>query len=177
MSADFTVGITSHPRVQGQHYFERLRCGIYLTNPSQELFQTPMTIHIENKPVTTQFLEMFLVLGYSAMKEHYLKTINGMIIVYSITDSYSFSQIKFYYEDFMKLRDLNEIPIIVVGDECEKENERQVSKEEGKQFADSINAQFIEASAKGEINVNEAFMMLIDKLVPNPKKDKDCIIC
>ena len=179
MSADFTVGIASHPRIQGQHYFERLRCGIYLTNPSQELFQTPMTIHIDNKPVTTQFLEMFLVLGYSAMKEHYLKTINGMIIVYSITDSYSFSQVKFYYEDFMKLRDLNEIPIIVVGDECEKENERQVSKEEGKQFAESINAQFIEVSSKAEINIGQSFMMLMDKL--NPKKgkgkDKDCIIC
>jgi len=50
-----------------------------------------------------------------------------------------------------------EIPIVIVGNRCDVEQEREVYKEEGKEYAQKYNVSFIETSAKLGINVKHAF--------------------
>lgn len=45
-------------------------------------------------------------------------------------------------------------------------DQRQVSYQEGKEFADSLGMQFLETSAKDKINIDEAFMTLTKAILP-----------
>ena len=49
---------------------------------------------------------------------------------------------------------------ILVGNKCDIENKRQVSFQQGKELADEFGIPFIETSAKDDINVKDAFMMI-----------------
>jgi Ras-related protein Rab-1A len=49
---------------------------------------------------------------------------------------------------------------LLVGNKSDLESKRQVTYEEGKELADSLNIKFIEASAKANTNVESAFMSL-----------------
>ncbi len=48
--------------------------------------------------------------------------------------------------------------MILVGNKSDKETERQVSYEEGKQFAYEYDMVFLETSAKNNINVKEVMI-------------------
>jgi len=58
------------------------------------------------------------------------------------------------------------VPIILVGNKCDLEEDRVVQTEEGKRQATRWNIEFMESSARDNINVNEVFfkmVRLIDK--------------
>ena len=51
---------------------------------------------------------------------------------------------------------LNQVPMILVGNKCDLEDERVVGKEQGQNLARQWNnCAFLETSAKSKINVNE----------------------
>ena len=54
--------------------------------------------------------------------------------------------------------------MILVGTNCDLEDERIISYEEGKDFAINNGKKFIEVSAKNNINVNEAFEILLEDI-------------
>lgn len=47
------------------------------------------------------------------------------------------------------------MPMILVGNKCDLEEERVVGKELGRGLASQFNCAFMEASAKAKINVND----------------------
>jgi GTPase KRas protein len=49
-------------------------------------------------------------------------------------------------------------PIIIIGTKCDREDERQVTFNEGAEFAKSKNMTFFETSALARINVEETFI-------------------
>lgn len=52
---------------------------------------------------------------------------------------------------------LHQVPMILVGNKCDLEDERVVGKEQGQNLARQWNnCAFLETSAKSKINVNEA---------------------
>ena len=61
---------------------------------------------------------------------------------------------------------------ILVGNKCDLKDQRQVSYEEGKQFAESLGMQFLETSAKDKINIDEAFMTLTKAILPTVPENK-----
>ena len=48
--------------------------------------------------------------------------------------------------------------LILVGNKCDLESQRQVDHKEAKEYAHSNNMMFIETSAKTALNVDQAFM-------------------
>ena len=54
----------------------------------------------------------------------------------------------------------DEITIIIVGNKCDKENERQVDEEESKDWAKKYNAEHFHTSAKSGKGIEEAFHYL-----------------
>ena len=54
-----------------------------------------------------------------------------------------------------------QIPIMLVGNKLDLEEERQVSEEQGRVLAQKFNCGFIEASAKTNTNVKEIFFELV----------------
>ena len=73
---------------------------------------------------------------YSAMREQYMRTGEGFLLVYSITSRQSFEEIMTFQQQILRVKDKDYFPIIVVGNKCDLEGERQVSTEGGS-FAQS----------------------------------------
>jgi GTPase SAR1 family protein len=59
---------------------------------------------------------------------------------------------------------------MLVGNKVDLEEERVVSKEEGEEMAKRCKSGFIEASAKNNINVNEAFYELVRKRLKSDER-------
>lgn len=63
------------------------------------------------------------------MREQYMRTGEGFLLVYSITSRQSFEEIVTFQQQILRVKDKDYFPIIVVGNKCDLENERQVSTE------------------------------------------------
>ena len=64
---------------------------------------------------------------YSAMREQYMRTGEGFLLVYSITSRNSFEEITAFHQQILRVKDKDYFPIIVVANKCDLEMERQVS--------------------------------------------------
>jgi len=81
--------------------------------------------------------------GYtaSALREQFMRTGEGFLLVYSITSRSSFEQISTFYQEILRAKGLGSFPVIVAGNKCDLEHERQVSMD-GKAFIDINHALF-----------------------------------
>lgn len=68
---------------------------------------------------------------YSAMREQYMRTGEGFLLVYSITSRQSFEEIMTFQQQILRVKDKDYFPIIVVGNKCDLGKERAVTVEGG----------------------------------------------
>jgi len=101
---------------------------------------------------------------YSAMRDQYMRTGEGFLCVYAITSRSSFDEISAFREQILRVKDEDHVPMVLVGNKCDLEEERQVPTSEGSDLAKSFNCPFIESSAKQRINVEEAFFELVREI-------------
>lgn len=66
---------------------------------------------------------------YSAMREQYMRTGEGFLLVYSITSRQSFEEILTFEQQILRVKDKDYFPMIVVGNKADLEGEREVSTE------------------------------------------------
>ena len=98
---------------------------------------------------------------FRSMAFSFLKNIQGILLIYDLTDKSSFLSIDKWISNLENNLDMKNVPIILVGNKNDKEDERKVSYEEGLKYAQKYNFQFFEMSAKSGENVKEAFLTLI----------------
>ena len=100
--------------------------------------------------------------NYNGINETYYRKADAILLVYDISNKESFDRIKQYF--YPKIKELckKDIPILLLGNKLDKENEREVSIEEGASFAVEKNYLFKECSCLKNENVSEAFEALID---------------
>lgn len=101
---------------------------------------------------------------YSAMREQYMRTGEGFLLVYSITSRTSFIEIVTFQQQILRVKDKDYFPVIVVGNKCDLDMDRAVSQQEGRDLANHFSCRFIETSAKARINVDEAFYNLVREI-------------
>lgn len=98
---------------------------------------------------------------YGAMREQYMRTGEGFLLVYSITSRSSFEEVGTFHQQILRVKDKDFFPVVVVANKCDLEYERQVQPHEGRDLAKRFNAQCIETSAKQRVNVDEAFIAVV----------------
>ncbi|XP_060561964.1 ras-related protein R-Ras2-like [Ruditapes philippinarum] len=101
---------------------------------------------------------------FSAMREQYMRSGMGFLLVYSVTDRSSFDEIYKFHKQILRVKDRDEFPMILVGNKCDLEHQRQISPEEGQELARQLKITYIEASAKIRMNVDQAFYDLVRKV-------------
>jgi small GTP-binding protein len=74
---------------------------------------------------------------YSAMREQYMRTGEGFLLVYSINSRQSFEEISTFQQQILRVKDKDYFPMVVVGNKCDLESEREVSRQ-GKAHFDHI---------------------------------------
>ncbi|KAL1915818.1 uncharacterized protein VTP21DRAFT_6206 [Calcarisporiella thermophila] len=102
---------------------------------------------------------------YSAMREQYMRTGEGFLLVYSITSRDSFEEISQFHQQILRVKDKDVFPMLVVGNKCDLADERQVSQAEGRELAEErFRCPFLESSAKERVNVEEAFYGVVREI-------------
>lgn len=84
--------------------------------------------------------------------------------MYDITESLSFDSIPKYLKNIREHASDN-IQIILVGNNCDKEDHRIISKEQGQKMADDNGIKFYDVSIKWDINVSNTFLDLTEAIL------------
>lgn len=103
---------------------------------------------------------------FTAMRDLYMKNGQGFVLVYSITSQASFNDLADLREQILRVKDTEDVPMILVGNKCDLDDERKVTKEQGESLASQWRCIPMETSAKSKINVETAFFELV-KLINN----------
>jgi small GTP-binding protein len=109
---------------------------------------------------------------YRSLTSSYYKGCHGCFIVYDITNEQSFESINTWYEQAVKEAG-KEVSIILVGNKCDLENERKVSKEKGEEKAKTMNASFFETSALSKVNIDDIFKEIVNNIYQRTKGQKN----
>ncbi|KJE91052.1 Ras-like protein Rap-1b, variant [Capsaspora owczarzaki ATCC 30864] len=120
---------------------------------------------------------------FTAMRDLYMKNGQGFVLVYSITAQSTFNDLTDLREQILRVKDTDVVPMVLVGNKCDLEDERMVGKEQGQGLAKGWSCAFLESSAKAKIMVNETFYDLvrqINRQHPNSgkadKKKGGCLV-
>ena len=79
--------------------------------------------------------------------------------MYDVTDRQTFLSIRNWVAQIQMHADVN-VNKILIGNKCDIVEQRAVSTEEGEALAKEYNIQFFETSAKQDINVERAFLLI-----------------
>ena len=119
---------------------------------------------------------------YQNMLDQWIESAGGFILLYAINDLESFQALQ-PKVDRIKKNEAEKIPIVVVGNKVDLNNERKVSKQQAEEFANSIKAKYFETSALTDSNRNVKLVfetignLMIDKANGQNNEDKKCSIC
>jgi small GTP-binding protein len=117
------------------------------------------TIEMDGKKIKLQIWDTAGQERFRTITTAYYRGAMGIMLVYDITNEKSFDNIKNWIRNIEE-HATSDVEKMVLGNKCDMNDRRQVSKERGEQLAIEYGIKFMETSAKASINVEEAFLTL-----------------
>jgi small GTP-binding protein len=108
---------------------------------------------------------------YHSLAPMYYRGAAAAIVVYDITSMESFHRAKSWVKELQR-QGSPDVVIALAGNKIDREEEREVSAEESKQYADDNGLYFIETSAKTNVNVRELFLAIARQLPKDNNEEK-----
>jgi len=105
---------------------------------------------------------------YHSLAPMYYRGASAAIIVFDITSMESFHRAQQWVKELQR-QGSPDVVIAIAGNKVDREDEREVSTNEAKNYAENNNLLFFETSAKTNVNVRELFLAIAKKL---PKEDQ-----
>ncbi|XP_061494350.1 GTPase KRas isoform X3 [Rhineura floridana] len=100
---------------------------------------------------------------YSAMRDQYMRTGEGFLCVFAINNTKSFEDIHHYREQIKRVKDSEDVPMVLVGNKCDLPS-RTVDTKQAQDLSRSYGIPFIETSAKTRQRVEDAFYTLVREI-------------
>ena len=121
-------------------------------------------ISIKDRKIRIQLWDTAGQEAYRSITRSYYKSAACVFIVYDISDKKSFNDVEIWLKDCREIC-FKSVLIYLIGNKNDLEDKRQVTTEEGKQFADENNLKFYETSALNGNNIEEIFVNSATDLV------------
>lgn len=64
---------------------------------------------------------------FSAMREQYMRSGEGFLLVFSVTDHSSFDEMSKFHKQILRVKDRDEFPMLMVGNKADLDHQRSVS--------------------------------------------------
>lgn len=113
-------------------------------------------IEVDGQPIKLQIWDTAGQEKFRSIAKSYFRHAVGVILVYDITDRKSFDDLSFWLNDVHSLCDPN-AAITLIGNKLDLADRRAVTPAEAQAFASNHQLTYLETSARGGDNVNEAF--------------------
>lgn len=111
---------------------------------------------------------------FHCITKNYFKGTDGIIILYDITNRTTYLNVKNWMTSIKETLNLKDLGVVLCGNKCDcDDSERNVTYEDGKKIADNYGVDFMETSSKDDINVNQAFISLIEGMMKAEERNKD----
>lgn len=129
------------------------------------------TLEVDGRQIVLEILDTAGTEQFTAMRELYMKTGQGFLLVFSITSLSSLQELSDLREQIMRIKDDEHVPIVLVGNKCDLEDDRAVSRARAFAVSQSWgNAPYYETSARRRANVDECFRDLCRQII---RKDQE----
>ncbi|NWU25635.1 RAB17 protein, partial [Dyaphorophyia castanea] len=148
----------------------------YVKNDFRELLPTvgcSFFTQILNLDEATVKLEIWDTAGqekYQSVCHLYYRDAHAALLVYDVANKQTLSRAKLWLEELEKRYLPDEIVIALVGNKTDLAAEREVTTEEGEEFARTKGLLFMETSAKSNHQVNDVFTGVVQELLRREKE-------
>ena len=122
-------------------------------------------IEIDGKILTFHFWDTAGQEKFRSLAKIFYKDAHVVILVYSITNSDSFKIMKDYWYDQVVTYGKKDVIYAIAANKSDSYEERQVSDDEGEEFAKKIGAIFVSTSAKNDVGISELFDEIGQKIL------------
>lgn len=133
---------------------------------------------IDNETCLLDILDTAGQEEYSAMRDQYMRTGEGFLLVFAVNNSKSFEDISMYREQIKRVKDSDDVPMVLVGNKSDL-TVQTIDMRSGESLAKSYGIPFVQTSAKTRIGVDDAFYTLVreirkerERRGKNKKKEK-----
>jgi small GTP-binding protein len=147
-------------------------------------------VQLDGEEVQIDILDTAGQEDYAAIRDNYFRSGEGFLLVFSITEHESFDVLDEFREQILRVKNAEDVPLILIGNKSDLDDRRQVRREEAADKASKWGKPYIETSAKTRENVDKAFFDLMRevkarKLAENSKpsankkdkkKKRKCVI-
>jgi Ras-related protein Rab-10 len=122
------------------------------------------TVELRGKKIKLQIWDTAGQERFHTITTSYYRGAMGIMLVYDITQPKTFDNIAKW------LRNIDEhanedVEKMILGNKCDMEDKRMVSKERGESIAREHNIRFLETSAKANVNIENAFLSLAEAIL------------
>jgi len=147
----------------------------YITGEFEQIYD-PTIEDSYSKQVGNDVIHILDTAGqeeFSALQDQWIRDGDGFVIVYSVTNKESIVEAGAIRDKIIRILDVDLekqiLPLVLVGNKCDLERERAISKQEGEDKGKEWKCVWMESSAKDRINVDKAFSECVD-LIRKKKK-------
>ncbi|XP_078249819.1 ras-related protein Rab-10-like [Pogona vitticeps] len=141
------------------------------TRPQPSSYLATVGIDFKVKTISLNDTTMKLQIWDTAGQERFhtfttsfFRGAHGFVLVYDITNPESFQGIAHWMKDIHEKAEEN-VEIILLGNKCDKEMDRVIPKNTGEKLAWEYGIPFFETSAKDNINIDNAFLVLATEIL------------
>lgn len=129
-------------------------------------------LRVDKQTVSLQLYDTAGQERFRTLTSSYYRSSSAILLTYDITNRKSFESLGSWLADIRRLSDTSEI--MLLGTKLDLIDDRQVSQEEGQAWAEAQGLQFMETSARSNINIEDCFQQVARAaLRAKQQKDRD----
>ena len=171
----------------GKRCLRYCSCRGHFMNGDYPLADAILDLRHQELCARIEILDLNWDVSLEPLQDQCIMSSHGFVVIYSVTDKESFLNLNKHIERIVKVRGEQKVPMLIVANKCDLEENRAVSIDAGFQFAAMHDAPFYEISAKLMINTQVMWLTLTRECIKlddecgfyrtRKKKRKQCVIC
>jgi len=137
---------------------------IFIPTLGVDFFSKSIKLH-DNTVIKSHIWDTAGQEKFNGIISHYYKDIAGAIIMFDISNRYSFNRINYWKQEIIKKSNckINSFPIVLLGNKSDNKN-REVTRDEAEVFALKNSMIYEEITCKKNENIESSFLKLIKEI-------------
>lgn len=145
---------------------------IFLPTLGVDFFAKNITLD-DNTVIKTHIWDTAGQEKFNGIITHYYKDIAGAIIMFDISNRYTFNRLKYWKNEIIKKSncEINSFPILLLGNKCDNKN-REVTRDEAEIYALKNSMIYEEITCKHNYNIEKSFLKIGKEIYQRMDKEK-----